>query len=109
MKLSLKRKNGLPEAAAWLLGLSALALMDPGGEHLFSFCPFSWLWAEGCWGCGLGHAIAYMCRGEWLASWEAHPLALTAVLLLLRRCGQLLIWQGGSDNTQAAGHRAQHL
>lgn len=89
----LKRKNSLLEVGAWLLGLSALALTEPTAEHLFSFCPFSWVWAEGCWGCGLGHAIAYLCRGEWRASWEAHPLALPAVFILLRRCWQLLAWQ----------------
>jgi len=93
MRLYLRRKTGLLEVALWLLGIAMLALMDPAGRHLFSFCPFSWLWAEGCWGCGLGHAIAHLARGEWQASWEAHPLALPAVLVLLRRCWLLMVWQ----------------
>lgn len=107
---NLKRRNGLPEVAVWLLGLGALALMEPTGEHLFSFCPFSWVWAEGCWGCGLGRAIAYLCRGEWRASWAAHPLALPAVLILLHRCWQLLAWQQEyQDDNTAAKRQGEEL
>ncbi|WP_439883572.1 DUF2752 domain-containing protein [Pontibacter sp. MBLB2868] len=67
--------------------------MDPRGTHLFSFCPFSWLWKSACPGCGLGHGIAYLFRGEWHASWQAHPLALPATLMLLWRSAQLIYWQ----------------
>lgn len=78
------------EALLWLIGLTMLALMDPYQDHLFSLCPFSWLLENGCPGCGLGRGIAFLARGEWLASWEAHPLAVPAVLLLLWRSGKLL-------------------
>lgn len=78
------------EALLWVVGLLLLASMSPGGTHLFSFCPFSWVLESGCPGCGLGHGIAYLARGEWQASWAAHPLAAPAVLLLLWRCGSLL-------------------
>nr|WP_262914538.1 DUF2752 domain-containing protein [Pontibacter vulgaris] len=64
--------------------------MEPGQEHLFSFCPFSWLLQDGCPGCGIGHAIAYIFRGEWQASWEAHPLAVPALLVLGHRVVMLL-------------------
>ncbi|GHA69288.1 DUF2752 domain-containing protein [Pontibacter akesuensis] len=80
------------EVVLWLAGLSVLALMDPEKEHLLSFCPFSWVLESGCPGCGLGHAIAFLARGEWEASWQAHPLAVPAVLLLLGRCGRLLLF-----------------
>ncbi|WP_299755934.1 DUF2752 domain-containing protein [uncultured Pontibacter sp.] len=78
------------EVLLWMTGLLLLALMDPHKEHLFSFCPFSWMLEAGCPGCGLGHSIAYLVRCEWQASWAAHPLAVPAILLLLWRCGQLL-------------------
>lgn len=81
----LRQYKYLPEVGMWLFGVTALALMDPEGEHLFSFCPFSWMWEHGCPGCGLGHGIAYLFRGEWQASWNAHPLALPALILLLWR------------------------
>ncbi|NEM96684.1 DUF2752 domain-containing protein [Pontibacter burrus] len=79
----------LPEAFMWLVGLIVLALMQPDIEHLFSFCPFSYL-LEWCPGCGLGHAIAWLARGEFAKSWEAHPLGAPAVLVLGGRCLQLL-------------------
>ncbi|PTX15268.1 uncharacterized protein DUF2752 [Pontibacter mucosus] len=78
------------EALLWGVGLTLLALMDPRGDHLLSFCPFSWVLESGCPGCGLGHGVAFLARGEWRASWEAHPLTVPAVLLLLWRCGRLL-------------------
>ena len=78
------------EALLWLAGLAMLALMDPHGTHLFSLCPFSWFFEQGCLGCGLGHGIAFLVRGEWQASWEAHPLAAPAMLLLLWRSGKVL-------------------
>ncbi|MCJ8166971.1 DUF2752 domain-containing protein [Pontibacter sp. E15-1] len=97
MRLTIQKNKRL-EAVLWLAGLGALALMHPEGQHLFSLCPFSWVWAEGCWGCGLGHAVAYLFRGQWQASWQAHPLALPAILILLRRCWQLLTWRLPSEN-----------
>ena len=82
----------LTEAVLWLTGLVLLGLMQPEGEHLFSFCPYSWFLEHGCIGCGLGHGISYLLRGNLQGAWEAHPLALPALLLLLRRCWQLLRW-----------------
>ena len=73
----------------WLAGLLVLALMVPDKEHLFSFCPFSYLLAW-CPGCGLGHAIAWLARGEFARSWEAHPLGVPAILMIAWRCLQLL-------------------
>ncbi|WP_276497686.1 DUF2752 domain-containing protein [Pontibacter litorisediminis] len=91
MELWRKIRQAVPlEMLLWLTGLLLLALMDPHGDHLLSFCPFSWLLENGCPGCGLGHGIAFLVRGEWQASWAAHPLAGPAVLLLLWRCGRLL-------------------
>ncbi|WP_299822606.1 DUF2752 domain-containing protein [uncultured Pontibacter sp.] len=82
----------LAEVGLWCAGIVLLALMNPDGEHLFSFCPYSWVLENGCIGCGLGHGVAYLLRGNWQASWQAHPLAAPALLLLLWRCWQLLRW-----------------
>ncbi|MEJ8757897.1 DUF2752 domain-containing protein [Pontibacter sp. H259] len=79
----------LPEAILWITGLAALALMQPDAAHLFSFCPFSYV-LEWCPGCGLGHGIAWLARGEWQKSWEAHPLTVPAITILCWRTGQLL-------------------
>ncbi|NDK56078.1 DUF2752 domain-containing protein [Pontibacter fetidus] len=79
----------LPEAFAWVAALIALALTQPDEAHLFSFCPFSYV-LEWCPGCGLGHAIAWLARGELKASWQAHPLGVPAVSMLLYRSWQLI-------------------
>ncbi|WP_240676216.1 DUF2752 domain-containing protein [Botryobacter ruber] len=81
----LVRKRYLLEAVCWVAGVALLALSDPAGVHLFSFCPLSWVLAQGCPGCGLGHAIGWLFRGELAASWEAHPLGVPALLLLAGR------------------------
>lgn len=78
-----------PEALLWVVGIAAMGLMEPEGEHLLSLCPFSWLDIHFCPGCGLGHAIAYLFRGELEASWAAHPLGLPALLMLSWRVGSL--------------------
>jgi Protein of unknown function (DUF2752) len=88
----IKQWRYLAEAGMWLAGLVLLAFMSPGGEHLFSFCPYSWFLEDGCIGCGLGHGISYLFRGDWEASWREHPLALPAIFLLLWRCWQLVRW-----------------
>lgn len=80
----------MPEASAWILGLLLLAGLEPAGDHLFSLCPVSWFWEGGCPGCGLGHSIAYLFRGELLSSWQAHPLGVPALLLLSWRVTGLL-------------------
>lgn len=82
----------LLEALLWVLGVALLAFMNPQGEHLFSFCPVSWIMEGACLGCGLGHGIAYVFRGEWGLAWEAHPLAIPALLVLGWRCVQLVRW-----------------
>ena len=79
----------LPELYLWVAGLTALAVMQPDGTHLFSFCAFSYF-TDWCPGCGLGHAIAYLVRGDLMASWEAHPLAIPAIAMLGWRCVELL-------------------
>ena len=80
----------LTEALCWMMGLVSLVFLNPTAPHLFSLCPFSWIFENGCPGCGLGRAIAFLYRGQWQASWQAHPLAVPALLLLSRRIYQLV-------------------
>ncbi|GAB5520997.1 MAG: hypothetical protein RhofKO_32480 [Rhodothermales bacterium] len=78
------------EALIWTAGLIALACTNPNAPGLFDLCVFKWLGFSGCPGCGLGHAIAHLFRGEWLASWQAHPLGVPALLVLVGRIVTLL-------------------
>ncbi|NNE70844.1 MAG: DUF2752 domain-containing protein [Rhodothermales bacterium] len=74
------------EGAFWLAGLTAVALMDPASTGGFTVCPFdhlgAWLDLSFCPGCGLGHAVGFLARGEVVESLKAHPLGVPAVLIL---------------------------
>ena len=70
------------EAAVWTAGLIAMACADPEAPGLIEGCLFQWFGVERCPGCGLGHAVAYLVRGEMAASFQAHPLGLPAVAVL---------------------------
>lgn len=67
-----------------------MAAMDPHGTHLFSLCPLDAMGVSFCPGCGLGHSVAFLVRGELSASLQAHPLGLPAVLILLAHVGRLV-------------------
>jgi hypothetical protein len=72
------------EALIWLAALILLAFHDPTASH-YSLCPLNNLGFEFCPGCGLGHSISYLFRGEIIQSLEAHPLGIFAVVLLSYR------------------------
>ena len=84
------RKNS--EAIIWLLALVALASMDPTATHV-SLCPLANLGWEFCPGCGLGHSIAFIFRGDFTASFNAHPLGIPALLMIVFRISTLLVNQ----------------
>lgn len=88
----LLRSDRMPlEALVWLTGLLVVALPDPTAVRTWTLCLFeatgliTWLGAQACPGCGLGHAVAYLFRGQLAASFAAHPLAVPVVLTLIGR------------------------
>ena len=83
-------RDGRAEAALWSVGLLLMATMEPEGPHLFSLCPLDALGFSFCPGCGLGHAVAYVARGDVMASVQAHPLGIPAVLILGAHVWRLL-------------------
>ena len=78
------------EAYVWAAALVALACTDPATGGLFDLCLLKRLGAAWCPGCGLGHAVAHLFRGEVAASLQAHPLAPFAVTVLLGRVAGLV-------------------
>jgi hypothetical protein len=80
------------EAYLWIAGLLAMAFADPKAAPLIDLCVFEALGASFCPGCGLGHAVAWLARGELVASWHAHPLGIPAVVILLGHTAQL-VWR----------------
>ena len=80
------------EAYIWTVGLGALACTDPTAESVIEGCLSRLLFDMPCPGCGLGHAVSYLFRGEVVSSLQAHPLGLPAVLILVGRTGRL-VWE----------------
>lgn len=88
------RVSALAEAAFWATGLLFVACSDPLHPVLPSVCLFDrmgdWLGIAFCPGCGLGRSVGWLARGDFGASWQAHPLALPAVFVLAAHITRLL-------------------
>jgi hypothetical protein len=69
------------EAIVWVAGLVALMFIDPASHH-FTVCPLANLGFDFCPGCGLGRSIAFLYRGEFVDSFQTHPLGFFAVFIL---------------------------
>lgn len=84
------------EAVVWAGALAALAWTDPAGEGLLNLCGFrllglpQLLGLEGCPGCGLGHAVAYLLDGQLMPALRTHPLAPFALAMLVGRIAVLV-------------------
>ncbi|NIW78932.1 MAG: DUF2752 domain-containing protein [Calditrichae bacterium] len=78
------------EAFCWIIALLSLIFLDPYEQTHFSLCFFKLLGFDRCPGCGLGHAIAFLYRGEVVHSFQTHWLGIPAVILILRQCFQIL-------------------
>jgi Protein of unknown function (DUF2752) len=81
----LARHSLFPEALAWMIALAIPAFINPHAETHFSLCFFDNIGLSWCPGCGLGRSIALLYRGELTASFQAHPLGMFAVIILLYR------------------------
>ena len=82
-------KNRL-EAGLWASGLFAVAVADPHTSGLIETCVFKLIGIPRCPGCGLGHAIGFLVRGEILFSIQSHPLAILVAGILLHRIVKLV-------------------
>ncbi|MEO8820465.1 MAG: DUF2752 domain-containing protein [Ginsengibacter sp.] len=77
------------ELSAWIAGLLLLAFMTPTTDTHYSFCIFKLMGINFCPGCGLGHSICYLFHGDFRASFNAHPLGLFALIVILARIYKL--------------------
>lgn len=72
------------EAFFWVAAIVALALTSPV-DQCYSLCIFHNLGIHWCPGCGLGHSISWLFRGDIVASFNAHPLGIPAMLIIAHR------------------------
>jgi len=78
------------EAFFWLTAILALAITNPAEEGHASLCLIKNTGFDFCPGCGLGHSISWLFRGEFSASFHSHPLGIPALIILLSRSYNLL-------------------
>jgi hypothetical protein len=73
------------EAFIWLAAIIYFAASPVhSGEH-FTICPLSLAGFEYCPGCGLGRSIILLLHGHFIESFQMHPLAILAFLVLAAR------------------------
>ncbi len=73
------------ELLVWIVGIIALALIDPAAGNRPDLCILHRLGLVRCPGCGLGASIHFLLRMDLAASWRAHPLGIPALAILLAR------------------------
>lgn len=70
------------ELLFWAAALIALALSNPAEPSQYSLCPLKLMGITWCPGCGIGHAIAWLFRGDIKSSFHAHWLGLPALIII---------------------------
>ena len=70
------------ELIFWVAALISLAFTDPAAETHFSLCPLKMAGIGWCPGCGLGHSIAWLFKGDIQNSFHAHWLGIPAVAII---------------------------
>ncbi|TDI73120.1 MAG: DUF2752 domain-containing protein [Bacteroidetes bacterium] len=85
-----KSNRKLVETGIWLVGLIAVAVADPWAPSLINACLFEAAGLSFCPGHGLGHAVGFMARGEFLLSFQSHPFAIPVVGVLLSHIYSLI-------------------
>jgi len=73
------------ELVFWIAGLICLAFTNPNGQAHFSLCPLKLLGFKWCPGCGLGHSISFLFRGDIRSSLQAHWLGIPALVIIVYR------------------------
>ena len=77
------------ELLFWVVALTALFFL-PENKTATSLCLSGLLGFGHCMGCGIGHAIHYALRLDFVASFHHHPLGIFGVMVIFIRIKQLV-------------------
>ena len=77
--------RALMEAVIWTVGLIAVGSADPTALSVIDLCLFKAIGLPRCPGCGLGHAMGYLFRGEWLLAIQTHWFSPVVLGVLIAR------------------------
>ncbi|MFA5971568.1 MAG: DUF2752 domain-containing protein [Lentimicrobiaceae bacterium] len=73
------------EAFIWIVAILYFAVSPlPSSEH-FTICPVSLAGFEHCPGCGLGRSLILLLHGHLTESFNMHPMAVFALIVLVVR------------------------
>ncbi|KAF0142306.1 MAG: hypothetical protein FD122_660 [Stygiobacter sp.] len=78
------------EALFWSAGLIYLLFINPYESSHFTVCPYKNLGIEFCPGCGLGKSISFFYHGDFLHSFNTHPLGIIAFVIIAVRIVYLI-------------------
>ena len=78
------------EAIFWLTAFAYLTFINPYTPKHLDFCLFSLVGIENCPGCGLGKSISMIFHGDFASSFNAHPLGIPAIILIVKRIYKLI-------------------
>ena len=78
------------EAIFWLSAFIYLTYINPYTPKHLDFCLFSLAGIDNCPGCGLGKSISMIFHGDFIGSFDAHPLGIPAIILIFRRIYKLI-------------------
>jgi hypothetical protein len=78
------------EALFWLAAFIYLSLINPYTPKHLDLCLFSLVGIENCPGCGLGKSISMIFHGDFIGSFNSHPLGIPAILLIVKRIYKLI-------------------
>lgn len=78
------------EAGIWMAGLFLMALPDPSLSSTIDLCLLKAIGLSGCPGCGLGHAMGYLFRGQWGLAVESHWFSPFVLAVLMVRIAGLV-------------------
>ncbi|NVJ86212.1 MAG: DUF2752 domain-containing protein [Algoriphagus sp.] len=91
MKAFIHRLQKFPlELVFWIGSILAILTIDPWATQHLTLCPLENLGFDWCPGCGLGRSMNLLARGEFQASWDMHPLAALAYVVILSRIWNLI-------------------
>lgn len=78
------------EAVTLVTGLVAVGMADPTAQSWIDLCIYKAAGFSWCPGCGLGHAMGFLARGEWASAIESHVFSPVIAAFMIQRIGSSL-------------------
>lgn len=78
------------ELLMWIAALVSLIFVNPYQTDHFTLCIFNQMGIDFCPGCGIGRSISMIYHGNFVDSFQMHPLGVFALAVILYRIITLL-------------------